>query len=119
MNDNLNSIVNAVLEGAFSLLRVGIAYAAYQFGRIAPGHFKRKLKCYATMVSVAVFLGFMAATNFGSHVDDADPLFGCGEVVQDYEPTDTERLESGVKIFVMAGTLLVLGAAHGFREKKD
>lgn len=119
MNEQTHTIVNAVLEGAFGLLKVGIAYAVYQFGRIAPEHFKPKLKCYASMIGIAAFIGFMAATNLGSHVEDEDPLFGSGEVVQDYEPTDTQRLTSGVKIFVMAGTLLVIGAAHGFRKKND
>lgn len=118
MNDILNTIFDATLQGVFGLLKVGIALAVYQLGRIAPEHFKPKLGCYATMLGVAAFLGFMAAGILGSHVEDADQMFGGGELVHDYEPTEVQRLESGVKIFIMAGTLLVLGAAHGFGRKK-
>ena len=119
MSDNLNTIFDAVLQAAYRLFSFAMAYFAYRCGRIVPEHFKSKLKCFAIILGIAALFGFMSYSDLGSYVEDGDPLFGGGEVIQEYEPTNAERLESGVKIFVILGALLTLGALYGFQDRRN
>ena len=119
MNDNLKTIFDGVLQAGYSLLKLGGAYLLYLWGRNLGQHFKPKLKCVAVILVIAALCGFLSYSDLGSHVEDADPLFGGGETVQDYQPTNAERIESGVKNFALFTVLLLLGAFIAFQETDE
>lgn len=120
MKETLNIIINGVYQAGARLFMVGVAYFFYSLGRVMPKQVKTKLQCFLVIFCVSTFLGILSYSNLGSHIEDADPLYGVGgEAIQDFEPTDAERFESGVMLFVVSCTLLTIGAIRGFRENKD
>jgi hypothetical protein len=50
------------------------------------------LKHYLIGIGVCGFIALGSAYYLGTHREDADPVFGGGEVVVDYEPTNDQRI---------------------------
>ena len=65
----------------------------------------------------ACVLSVLGYGNLGTHVEDADPLFGGGDIVVDYEPTNTQRHQAGARVFF--GVLIpgLLGTVVGWKTK--
>jgi len=120
MKEALDIIYNGVYKAGAYLFMVDVAYFFYILGRILSEQLKTKLKCFLVIICVSAFLGFLSYENLGSHIEDADPVYGVdGQIIQDFEPTNTERLDSGVKLFVVSCTLLTIGAIQAFRKNED
>jgi hypothetical protein len=113
------------------LLQIGLCYLGFRLGRIIAHVVSPKmrftfdkpmpkwlctmpmLKLVGTILVVSTLLAWMSYNGLGSHTEGGDYLYDRGEVVQDYEPSDAERLQHGVKVFVLA---CVLFAAGGITE---
>jgi hypothetical protein len=54
---------------------------------------------------------------YGTHTEDADPLRGGGEVVTDFEPTDKERNEYGVKTLFVLGIPAMVAIYKNYKRK--
>jgi hypothetical protein len=53
---------------------------------------------------------------YGTHTEDEDPLRGGGEVVTDFEPTDKERNEYGVKTFLVLGIPAMVAVYKNYKR---
>ena len=60
----------------------------------------------------------MSWTNYGTHAEDADPLYGGGETVVDFEPTEDQRNRHGMFIFTVLAVTSVVGTYHGLKKRK-
>lgn len=74
------------------------------------------VRAYSRVAIVCAIAAFFAWATYGTHVEDADPLFGGGDVVADFTPSASERDRHGIVTFLV---LLVL-AGHGtWRGRTD
>ena len=65
---------------------------------------------YLAVFYFAAVMAMMSWAKLGTHIEDADPLFGGGREVVDFNPTDLERSVAGVRMFV----LVMIPGAIGF-----
>jgi|Deesub1362B_J571_1020462.scaffolds.fasta_scaffold02189_1 Na+-driven multidrug efflux pump len=95
-----------------------IVIVAFHFGRYMSKIHKEKWKSYATVLGITIFLSLVMWGSYGTHVEEADPLFGGGEIVVDFEPTVKERNEYGLIIFFVLTIPALFGVYKGYREIK-
>ena len=131
-----------ILEGAFpptDLNRVGSALFTY-FGswfliciiflmfKEAAESFKQdspltntvfgKIKIYLVVVAFAGVLSFIIRDSLGTHLEGNDPRTGDGEVVVDYVPTEKQKNELGLKVFLGILIPSLGGVYAGLRQKR-
>jgi hypothetical protein len=83
-------------------LAAGWIWIAFLGGREAYRHYHSRFKAFLLILTISLGLGFLGRSNLGSHVDDADPVMGGGDVVTDYEPTDAQRHKAATLIFLLS-----------------
>ena len=116
--ENYTSILDGIYDAVPRLFQIGVAYFVFVLGKSISHQCKSQRNCYLTALGIGALLGFASYSDYGTHIENADPLYGSGgQTVQDIEPTDDERIQHGVVIFVISSTLLAIGAKHGFRQK--
>lgn len=71
---------------------------------------------YVICIIACAFIGWIWALELGTHVEDADPLYGGGNVVQDFIPTEAQQVQHGLTVFL--GTLVpaLLGLHQGVKD---
>lgn len=105
-------------DALFLLFRVGILVVVFSGAKKLASESKGpRAKAYLWSVGVSLFLAALAWGNYGSHVEDADPIFGGGETVADFEPTDEERFQHALFIFVILGASTLVGTHFGLNER--
>lgn len=87
-----------------NLAQGGLVVFAYIMGRHFAVTYKEWWKNYLLVFYGVGILVIMLWAGYGTHVEDADPLFGGGERVIDFIPKPFERDEYAVTIFL---TLLI------------
>ena len=93
-----------------------IVIGAFYFGRHMGKTYKEKWKNYSVVLGFILLLSFTMWSSYGTHTEDADPLRGGGEVITDFEPTDTERNEYGLTMFFVLLIPAILGVYKGQKE---
>lgn len=53
------------------------------------------------------------------HTEDADPLYGGGEIVTDCEPTQSQRYRHGIIVFTVLAVASSVGVYYGLADRKD
>lgn len=89
-------------EAVRCFLAVGWVWIAFRCGRGALQHYRSRFKAFLLILAVSLALAFLSRTSVGTHVEDADPFMGGGDVVTDYEPTDAERNKAATVIFLLS-----------------
>ena len=92
--------------------------AAYLFGKHFFSVYKQQWKNYLTIVGLIGGFAIVVWANYGTHVEDTDPLYGGGREVVDFEPTDKERNEHALKIF-LALTIPALVGVYKGKERSE
>jgi len=68
------------------------------------------------MLGVIALISLGLWASYGTHTEEADPLYGGGETIVDFEPTDKERNEYGLTWFFT----LTIPALYGlYKKQKD
>ena len=119
LGETTRIILGGIYHAAGRLFAILIACGVYMGGKVISEQYKSKLKSYLAVFGIAALLAFFSYSDFGTHVEDEDPVFGGGQVVVDFSPTDAERLKHGVSTFVLLAVLLSMGASSGLREKSE
>jgi len=71
-----------------------------------------KGKAYFWSLIGAAILGWMAHGNLGTHREDDDPLFGGGQVVEDFDPTPEQRSYAGWRVFFISLIAFSIGVSR-------
>jgi hypothetical protein len=71
-----------------------------------------ELKHYLIGIAACGFIALSSAYYLGTHKEDDDPVFGGGDVVVDYQPTDDQRLRHGFVFFFC----LCIPAIYGMHD---
>lgn len=95
-------VVDGIQETVGRFLGVLLVVGMYHLGKILLKEYKSKLKTFLVLLGISAFLAFMAWSILGTHVEDADPLFGGGDRIVDYEPTLAQKNRHGTVIFLMS-----------------
>ena len=70
--------------------------------------YPQKWRNYLTVAgSIAVFC-LVLWSSYGTHIENSDPIYGGGDEVQDFKPTESQRNEYGIEellIFEMLPSL--------------
>jgi hypothetical protein len=112
------AVREAIWQVFLLLFRLFIAYAFFAGARRASSECHRsKLQVCLCAIALSGALAFFSWTNYGTHVEDADPVFGGGTEVVDFEPTGAERNRHAVEIFAIASALTLTGSFVGLRER--
>lgn len=75
--------------------------------------------------TIVYFLGFLcfaglalfSRATYGTHVEDSDPMFSGGEVVEDFRPHSRARNEHGIVVFIYLSAAGFAGLATGLRAR--
>lgn len=98
-----------------TLLKGGLVVGAYFAGQHFATTYKEGWKNYLVVFYGIGILTLISWAGLGQHVEDADPVFGGGEVVQDFVPTAVERANHAINIFVV----LLVPALIGMYRKRN
>jgi hypothetical protein len=93
-----------------------IVIVAYLAGHWVGLRDKAKWYNYVAVLGVVALISLGLWATYGTHTEDADPLFGGGETVVDFEPSDKQRNEHGLTMFFV----LSIPALYGvYRRQKE
>ena len=100
------------------LLRLFMAYAVFAGARrTALESHRPQWQVYLCAIALSGALAWYSWAYYGTHIEDADPVYDGGVTVVDFEPTDAERDRNGVEIFAIASALTLTGCFMGLRER--
>lgn len=74
------------------------------------------IKRYVICVVFCGVLGFSVASRLGTHKEDDDPLYGGGETIVDFAPSDKERVSKGLEVFLCTLIPALFGIHAGIEE---
>jgi hypothetical protein len=111
--------VPAAMWGSLKLLAAGaLCGIAYSAGRCLATMYAQAWRNYlAVFYGVGIFTVLVWAS-YGTHIEDADPIRGGGERVVDFVPSDVERAEYGLTVFVSLLIPAILGVSN-WREQQS
>lgn len=75
-----------------------------------------KWKAYRNALVFSAVIGLVCWANYGTSTEDADPLYGGGETVVDFTPTDKERFGYGLGIFSVLAAATLFGVRDGLKD---
>jgi hypothetical protein len=78
-----------------------------------------EVKAYLICVGVCGLIAVGVARALGTHQEDADPVFGGGETVVDYKPTEDQRIRHALTWFFCLCVPSICGIYISFREKQQ
>jgi hypothetical protein len=113
----------AVVKALGDVLQVGLCALVWLAARSAatadlPGT-RRPLTAYGRVLLVCAFLALGCWSTYGTHAEDPDPINGGGERIVDFVPTDAERNEYGLKIFLTIAAVALHGTWYGRKHRSD
>ena len=109
------ALPDAIWTPVSALLKAGIVVVAYMAGRHFAKTYQEGWRNYLLAFYAAGVLALVIWARFGTHVEDADPIYGGGETVVDFAPTVAQRSNRAFTIFV---TLLIPALWGMYKERK-
>jgi hypothetical protein len=101
------------------MLRIWLVYIAFNMARHFAGTGSASpARAYLWTIGVPAFLALMAWSTYGTHTEEADPLYGGGDVVQDFEPTPRQRNHHGMRVFFYFSIPALAGTYIGLRDRR-
>lgn len=112
-------MASTIADAFLILFRVFVVYVIYS----AAKHFASQAKCtkaraYLWAIGISLLLAAVSWANYGTHTENDDPLFGGGEIVTDFGPTDDQRNRHGLLIFTVLGVTSIVGTYQGLKQRK-
>jgi len=93
-------------DGIYAALKYFLAAAwiaaMYRLGKELHQSYGSRLKTFFIILTMSSVLGLLRWSNLGTHVEDADPVTGGGDVVTDYEPSAVQRNRAATLIFLLS-----------------
>jgi hypothetical protein len=105
-----------IFLGVLGFLGKGlIIVGAFHFGRFFSAYYKHKWRNYLLIAGMVGLLSLFAWSSYGTHIEDDDPIFGGGNTIDDFEPSDEERNTHALTVFLS----LLLPACCGVYKGND
>ena len=82
-------------------------------GRASPG------RAYVATFAIVSFLTLIAWSTYGTHTEDADPIYGGGDTVVDFDPTPAQRNWHGLRVFFFLAIPAFTGTYFGLRLRNQ
>lgn len=87
---------------------------AYYFGWHFSSIYKSKIKSYLLVLACTAVVSLGMWASYGTYREKVDPLFGGGKKIEVFKPTDKERNEHGLTIFIS----LTIPTFYGVYKRK-
>ncbi|MCC7431958.1 hypothetical protein IT412_00370 [Candidatus Peregrinibacteria bacterium] len=95
-----------------------VVIGAYYFGKILPEQYSKPYWLnYLRIIGVTLFISFIMGSSYGSHYEDADPLYDGGEEVQDFETSNEDKFNYGLAIFLILTLPSLMGVSNGVTKE--
>lgn|SRR3989344_4865382 len=107
---DLASIFNQVISHLVAGIVVLFAFGSGRF--VCEYNHGAKVKSIFQVLGGILLLTLVMWGNYGTHREDADPIYGGGEIVYDFEPTERQRNDYGIEIFLTLTIPAVIGIYH-------
>src|SRR5438876_4195415 len=114
-------VFGAALRYFFAFVGVWLTYVfAKSFVQVSPARedWLGELKQYLLCIGACALLAYGSAVILGTHQEDSDPVFGGGETVVDYEPTQDERSRHGLIAFLCLSIPALYGTHEALQESR-
>jgi hypothetical protein len=116
----LNNALEAFGQGVDILFSFYLKFVVYIAAKRLSTQSKRpKPEVFLRAVFAAAVLALAAWSLYGTHIEDADSLYGGGTEVVDFEPTDAERNMHGITTFTIMTVLILTGTFLGLRDRDE
>lgn len=92
----------------------GWMWIVFRFARHSVDEHASKLKVFGVVLATSAAFAFFSWSSLGTHVEDADPVMGGGDVVTDYK-ANAERNKDATIMFLLT---FVPGVAALAKEDK-
>ena len=93
----------------FNLAQAGLVILAYFAGRHFADTYPDEWRNYLLVVYGVGILTLFSWAGYGTHTEDGDPIYGGGETIVDFVPTDVERSNLAFTIFVKYSIAALFG----------
>jgi hypothetical protein len=106
--------LEAVVTEEFSyVLIAGVMGISYYLGRHFSCLYKKRWANYFAVYMGVTIITVLGWASYGTHTEDADPLFGGGTTVVDFDPTKRDRSNHAGRIFFGLLPAALLGVYNG------
>lgn len=104
----------AVISGIYGVIKITILHYRSDGSPVYADSWKGKLRAYACCIGIVLFISYSMSRSLGTHVEGADPRWGGGEVVQDYEVSEKEKKQDFLNriVFLLPVTLFGIYKAY-------
>lgn len=107
------------LKALTDLIKAWFIYVIWSFSRDLSSKSKSARPIvYGKTIAVCAVLAIFAWATYGTHIEDADPMFGGGDRVVDFVPTKEEKNEHGWYIFFSLAIPALIGVGYGLEDRK-
>jgi hypothetical protein len=105
---NYYAVLNRVVSIFATFLVVWLPYFfGWHLGKVYP----HKWRNYLTVAGLVAVVCLVLWTSYGTHIENSDPIYGGGDEVQDFVPTETQRNEYGLKLLLALEIAALWGVA--------
>jgi hypothetical protein len=107
-----------VLHRVVSIFATFLAvWLPYFFGWHLGKTYPQKWRNYLTVAGMIAVACLALWSSYGTHFENSDPIYGGGDEVQDFVPTDKQRNEYGLKILLTLEIAALWGVAVRNRDR--
>jgi hypothetical protein len=85
----------------------------------SPQSWLGELKLYLICVGVCAVSASLGDERLGTHKEDVDPMFGDGEIIEDYVPTKEQRSNHALVVFLCLVIPATFGIHSGIQEVRE
>jgi hypothetical protein len=105
-----------IKDAFYFLFRALVVYLIYKVSRDVSSESKAKsYRLYLSAIIIAGILSWYSGYSYGTHIEDADPIYGGGNQITDIQISDKHKLNHGILIFVVVVTPALIGVWCGLR----
>lgn len=105
---NYYAVLHRILSIYASFLVVWFPYfVGWHLGKV----YQQKWRNYFTVAGIVAVVCLALWTSYGTHFENSDPIYGGGDEVQDFVPTEMQRAEYGLKLLLTLEIAALWGVA--------
>src|SRR5260370_37753327 len=111
---NYHTVLSQVVSRYANFVLVFLPYLfGYHMGKVYP----QKWRSYLTVAGLVGVCCLVFWSSYGTHFENSDPIYGGGEQVQDFVPTEAQRNEYGLEELLTFEIAALFGVAKRNQKK--
>lgn len=116
---SMDEYLEVIKQAFYFLFRAYLVYIIYLLAKSSVLESTVKpLRLYIITILTALFLSWLSSAWLGTHVENADPMFGGGDRITDFNVSDSKRIKYGLGVFIIVVTPAIVGVWNGLKGRK-